>query len=219
ISPGWENETTLSSYMAYPSFLEIGDLNIARIRRLYITPSPRFGYSSYAEDGNPLTSLIAKEGIRVLAAMLPILTTNPNDRDATGRALYGAWLSGSTLATVTLGLHHKLCHALGGGFGLPHAETHAVILPHATAFNAAAARQAVKRVARALGTEGAAAGLYDLAHRIGAPTSLADLGMREEDLDRAADLAVTNPYSNPRPVERESVRKLLADAFHGRRPA
>jgi alcohol dehydrogenase class IV len=118
-----------------------------------------------------------------------------------------------------MSLHHKLCHVLGGTFGLPHAETHTVILPHAVAYNAAAAPAAVYRVARALGADNAAQALFDLAATNEAPTSLRELGMSSGDLDAAAAAAVQSPYWNPRAVERNAIRKLLDDAFNGRRPA
>jgi alcohol dehydrogenase class IV len=118
-----------------------------------------------------------------------------------------------------MALHHKLCHTLGGTFNLPHAETHTVVLPHAVAYNAAAAPVAMERIARALGARSAADGLFNLAASLGAPVSLKSLGMRREQLDQAADLAVQNPYYNPCPVTREGVRQLLENAFEGRRPA
>ncbi|MEO8668668.1 MAG: iron-containing alcohol dehydrogenase, partial [Bauldia sp.] len=104
-------------------------------------------------------------------------------------------------------------------FGLPHAETHAVILPHAIAFNATAAPYAMQRVALALRVADPAGGLFDLARSNGAPTALRDIGMPESDLDRAADLAVANPYWNPRSFTRDDIKALLADAWAGRRPA
>src|ERR1044071_2351449 len=150
----------------------------------------------YARDRNPVISLMAQEGIRTLAQALPKICAQPNDKTARTEALYGAWLSGICLGAVGMALHHKLCHTLGGSFNLPHAETHTVILPHALAYNAPAARPALERAARALGVESAPQGLYDLAKSLGAPISLAAIGMQGEDLDRAADLAVRNPYYN-----------------------
>jgi maleylacetate reductase len=117
-----------------------------------------------------------------------------------------------------MSLHHKLCHVLGGSFDLPHAETHAVILPHAAAYNAKAAADALERVARVLGADSAAGGLFDLASELGAPTALRDLGLGESKLDEAARIAVAAPYWNPRPIEEVAIRALLDDAFHGRRP-
>jgi alcohol dehydrogenase class IV len=123
------------------------------------------------------------------------------------------------LGAVSMGIHHKLCHTLGGSFGLPHAEVHTVILPHATAYNRTAAPEAMRVVASALGAKDAAQGLYDLAKSIGAPLALKDIGMPADGLDRAAELACESPYHNPRPVERGAVRQLLDDAYDGRRPA
>lgn len=172
----------------------------------------------YAPDANPITALMAEEGIRALAASLPVVVHKPADLEGRSGALYGAWLAGAALGAVSMGLHHKLCHTLGGSFKLPHAEVHTVILPHAAAYNRAAAPEAMARAARALGVADAPAGLFDLAAALGAPTALREIGMRAEDLDRAADLAVQSPYANPAPVSREGVRRLLDDAFHGRRP-
>ena len=171
----------------------------------------------YARDGNPLLSLMAEDGIRALAAALPAIPANATDPGARSDALYGAWLCGRVLAGASVGLHHKLCHVLGGSFGLPHAETHAVVLPHAVAYNQAAAPKAMTRVARALGASGAADGLFALAIATDAPMALRDIGMPQDGLDRAADLAAEDPYWNPRPIERAWIRALLDDAWHGRR--
>ena len=172
----------------------------------------------YAVDANPVISLIAEEGMRALAAGLPAVLGAPHDIDARSNALYGAWLCGIALNGCAMALHHKLCHTLGGSFNLPHAETHSVILPHAVAYNAPAAPAAMARIARALGADDAAAGLFALGRRLGTPTSLAAIGMPADGLDRAADLAAFAPYPNPRPLERGAIRALLDDAFHGRAP-
>ncbi len=172
----------------------------------------------YAHDSNPITSLMAEEGIRACAAALPRLAANPRDLAARGDALYGAWLCGSVLGAVAMGLHHKLCHTLGGSFNLPHADVHTVILPHALAYNAAQAPEAMRAVARALGAPDAAQGVFDLAARHGAPTSLKAIGMPEGGLDRAADLASQNQYPNPRPLARDALRAMLQRAFDGSSP-
>lgn len=168
----------------------------------------------YARDRNPIVSLMAVEAVAKLAAALPAIVANPADHDARDDALYGAWLCGTCLGSVGMALHHKLCHTLGGSFDLPHAETHGVMLPHALAFNAAASPEAIGRLAPVLGADSASA-LQQLARRIGAPTSLAALGMPESGIDRAADLAMANPYWNPRPLDRDSIRALLARAWAG----
>ena len=173
----------------------------------------------YAENANPVISLMAEEGIGALARSLTRIAADPGDRGARGDALYGAWLAGISLGSVGMALHHKLCHTLGGSFNLPHAETHTIVLPHAAAYNSSAAPSAMKRIAEALGTKEAAGGLYDLAAAIGAPLALRDIGLKEQHLDQAAEIATRNPYYNPRPISREGIRALLDDAFHGRRPA
>jgi maleylacetate reductase len=172
----------------------------------------------YAQDRNPITSLMAEDGIRALARALPRIAADPADRTARSDALYGAFLCGACLGAVGMALHHKLCHTLGGSFDLPHAETHTAVLPHAVAYNAAAAPEAMNRIARALGAGDAATGLYDLARGLGARMALRDLGLPEDGIERAADLAVQNPYWNPRPVDRAGIRDLIARAFAGERP-
>jgi alcohol dehydrogenase class IV len=173
----------------------------------------------YAENANPVISLMAEEGIRALARGLPRIAADPRNIEARGDALYGAWLAGMSLGAVGMALHHKLCHTLGGSFNLPHAETHTIVLPHAIAYNRAAAPHAMARITAALGANDAADGLYDLAARLGAPLALKEIGLKEQDLNHAAEIATRNPYYNPRPVTREGIRRLLDDAFHGRRPA
>jgi len=183
----------------------------------------------YAPDANPVMDVMAEEGIRSGAAALDRLARDGRDVDARGDALVAAWLCGTVLGSTTIGLHHKLCHTLGGSFGLPHAEVHAVVLPHALAYNAPAAPEAMAKIERALAAASgfapaplphasAAAAVFDLERRHGAPTSLAAIGMRAEDLDRAADLAMQNEYPNPRPLERDAIRALLQRAYDGVRP-
>ena len=172
----------------------------------------------YAQDCNPISSLMAEEGIHALAHGLPRVVKAPSDLDARSDCLYGAWLCGAVLGAVGMALHHKLCHVLGGTWNLPHAETHTVILPHAMAYNYAAARAAMRAAERALDVPQAAQGIYDLMKGLGAPLALRDIGMPETGLDRAAELATQQPYFNPRPVERAGIRALLDAAFHGRRP-
>ena len=117
-----------------------------------------------------------------------------------------------------MSLHHKLCHVLGGMFNLPHAETHAIVLPHAAAYNAAAAPEAMSRVARALHSANAPQGLFDLARQFALPRRLSDIGMPEDGIARAAEMAVRNPYANPRPVERAAIQDLIAAAWRGDAP-
>jgi maleylacetate reductase len=173
----------------------------------------------YAVDGNPVMDLMAEEGIRALGRALPAIRADAQDMEARGDALYGAWLCGIVLGNVGMALHHKLCHTLGGSFNLPHAETHTIVLPHALAYNAKAAPEAMRRTARALQARSAPQAVFDLARANGAPVALRDIGMQAADLDRACEIALQNQYPNPRPLERAALRQLLEDAWLGRRPS
>jgi alcohol dehydrogenase class IV len=172
----------------------------------------------YAVDNNPVMNLMAKEGIAAMARALSAIKNAANDMLARSDALYGAWLCGTVLGNVGMALHHKLCHTLGGSFNLPHAETHSIVLPHALAYNAAAAPEAMRAITEALGGHSAAQAVFDLAKSNGAPTALKDIGMKVVDLDKACDVAMQNQYPNPRPLERVAIRQLLQDAFDGIRP-
>lgn len=172
----------------------------------------------YAPDASPLLALTAEEGVRAMAGALPGLAADPRDVYARSRALYGAWLCGAALGATTMGLHHKLCHVLGGTFGLPHAETHTVVLPYVLAHNAPAAPAALTALGRALDTDDAPYALWELSGRLGAPRSLAELGLKEADLAVAADAATGQAYPNPREVTAEGVRAVLRAAYEGGRP-
>ncbi|RRH69346.1 maleylacetate reductase [Falsigemmobacter faecalis] len=173
----------------------------------------------YARDRSPIASLMAVEGLRAFQSALPRVLADPRDLTARGETLYGAWLCGTVLGQVGMALHHKLCHTLGGSFGVPHAETHAVILPHAVAFNAPAAQEALRPLTDLMGHDNPGLGLWHFAQSLGAPMALRDLGLAESDLDRAADLSVANPYWNPRSFTRDEIRALLQPAWEGRPPA
>jgi maleylacetate reductase len=172
----------------------------------------------YARDTNPLVCAMAEEGTRALVQALPTLVHRIDDDAARTDALYGAWLCGSCLASAGMGLHHKLCHVLGGTFNLPHAETHAILLPHTLAYNAPAAQPAVARLCRALTVDDPVRALYQLARRCNIPVALSEIGLRESDLDRAVELAMQAQYWNPRPIDRQSILELLKRALRGAMP-
>jgi maleylacetate reductase len=173
----------------------------------------------YARDRDPLTSLLAAEAVSALGSALPEIMRGPGDTRARARALYGAWLAGLCLGTVGMALHHKICHVLGGAFDLPHAETHAVVLPHVVAYNAPAAVQATAAISRALHGPDAATALRGFEDRLGAPRALRDLGMPESGIDVAADLIAGQAYWNPRPVDADAARRILARAWAGEPPS
>lgn len=173
----------------------------------------------YAENTNPIVNLLAIEGIKSLATALPEIVGNPESppKSARATALYGAWLCGTCLGNVGMSLHHKLCHALGGSFNLPHAQTHTVILPHALSYNAPEIPEVMDTLAKALpGSNGdAVQGLNVLLSGLKVERSLKAFGMREEDIDKATDIALSKPYYNPRKVERTAIRELIRRAWAG----
>ncbi|WP_028604005.1 maleylacetate reductase [Ottowia thiooxydans] len=173
----------------------------------------------YAQDGNPVVSLMAEEGIRALASALPSIVACPSDEESRTLALYGAWLAGMSLGSTTMGLHHKVCHVLGGSFDLPHAAMHSIVLPHAAQYNSGAAPEAMARIARALGTDCSSTGLYRLAEQLRIPLSLAEIGMPQDGLEDAARQITAEPYPNPAQVSFSGVLSLLQSAYAGAVPA
>ena len=172
----------------------------------------------YAQDRTAADSELALSGIAAFQAALPRVLEAPGDLGAREQTQRGAWACGTVLGRVGMALHHKLCHTLGGSFDLPHAETHAIILPHATAFNAQAVPELLAPVAAAFGGTAPGRALWDFANGLGAPVALRSLGLDEADLDRAADLATRDPYWNPRDVTRDGIRALLQRAWEGAPP-
>jgi maleylacetate reductase len=172
----------------------------------------------YAEGANPITTLMALEGIRVLATSLPGVVARPDDLDARTDALAGAYLAAAAFAAAGSGIHHKICHVLGGAYDLPHAEMHTVVLPHSIAFMTPREPVAMTRIGAVLGDDDVAGAVFDLAVRIGAPTSLASIGMPGDRLDEAAGLVTEAVRGSIADVEQPAIRHLLREAYGGRRP-
>ena len=172
----------------------------------------------YARDRNPLSRALAVEGLSAFASALPRVTDTPDDLEARQATQEGAWACGTVLGQVGMALHHKLCHTLGGSLNLPHAETHAIILPHATAYNQTAAAAELAPIGKLLGGDAPGQALWDFAKSLNAPMALKDLGVAEKDLDRMADLATQNPYWNPREITKDGIRALLGRAWSGGAP-
>lgn len=162
----------------------------------------------------PFTTACAVEGMRLLAAGLRGAVVRPLDSAARSDALGGAWLAGESFAAGGA-LHHTLCHVLGGRFDLPHAELHAALLPYVAQFLMPAAPAAARRIAEALGTDDATAGLFALQAELGAPASLAELGLSLDDARTAAALAASELPDRPRLPKRGELERLLESAVKG----
>jgi maleylacetate reductase len=169
----------------------------------------------YAADANPVATLYAREALGLLSSSLPRIAARLDDRPAREAALRGAHLAGLALAMTTMGLHHRISHALGGIAGLPHALTHAVLLPFVAAFNRAGAPDAMRTIAEAIGSHDAAGGLRQLARTLGIPDSLAAIGMREAQIDAVASQVAARPLTHPRAAGKDDVRAILRAAFEG----
>lgn len=175
----------------------------------------------YGPGHNPIVDLHALEGIRALAAGLPVVCSPDDSLDARADVLYGAYLAGIALASGGTALHHKTCHVLGGMFNLNHGDMNAVVLGHAVAYNAPAMPDVMARLASALDVPATdvPGALFDLAAAIGAPTSLASIGMPEDGIAEAARRVVVDAAANVRPPDEASIEAFLRAAFEGRRPA
>ncbi|KAF3933052.1 hypothetical protein ABW20_dc0107301 [Dactylellina cionopaga] len=172
----------------------------------------------YSSTANPITILLALEGIKSLANSLPTIVKDPGNATARSQALYGAWLCASCLGTVGMALHHKLCHTLGGSFNLPHAETHTIVLPHALAYNSTAIpSDMLAKLADALPESDGdpVNGLNILLNKLGVKRALKDYGMKEEDVEKAAEIATSNPYYNPREIKKAEIQELIRRAVVG----
>ena len=172
----------------------------------------------YAKDRSLKFTELAIEGLQHFVTSLPIVLTDPGDLAARENTLRGAWACGTVLGNVGMALHHKLCHTLGGSFDLPHAQTHAVILPHAIAYNAHAVADLLEPIVVMLDGRDAGQAIWDFAKSLDAPLSLRELGMKESDLENAAEIAANNPYWNPREITREGILQLLYSAWAGSAP-
>lgn len=172
----------------------------------------------WSAGANPITSTLATDGGQRLVHGLPRVVADAGDIDGHAANLIGACLAGVALAQAGIAVHHRTCHVLGGGWRLPHAETHAVVLPHSTALVAPHAPDAMRRAARILDDDDPPAALFTLLHRLHLPTSLSDLGMPEDGLDEAARRIVAASGDDPLVSDAGAVRQMLDDAFFGRRP-
>jgi maleylacetate reductase len=173
----------------------------------------------WAPKADPVNAAFAAEGIRSLRAGLPKVAADPSGLDGREHALYAAYLSAVAFASAGSGLHHKICHVLGGAYNLPHAQTHAVMLPYVLAFNGPAAPEAERRIAAAFGANRAIDGLQDLRRELDAPRALRDYGFSQDAIPEAADAILPAvPPGNPRPVTAEDLRRLLRAAWSGTDP-
>jgi alcohol dehydrogenase class IV len=149
---------------------------------------------------------------------MPCVAESPSNLAARTDLLYGAYLAGAAL-TGGFAFQHGVAHTLGGSFGVAHGLSHALVLPHVAAYNMRHAPDELGRLSHSMGVSAVGPAIFDLLNPVGLPTSLAAIGFRESDIERAAQITVeTDNGLNPGPVTLEDVRAVLKDAFEGRRP-
>jgi maleylacetate reductase len=172
--------------------------------------------SMWAPRADPINQALAAEGIRALNQALPLIKDDPSSIQGREQALYGAYLSAVAFASAGSGMHHKICHVLGGAYNMPHAQTHAIVLPYVLAFNTPYAEA---RIAGAFGAVDAVSGLNALCDTLDAPKALKDHGLAEESIPEAVRLILPAiPGSNPRPVTAPDLEELLRSAWAGSTP-
>jgi maleylacetate reductase len=172
--------------------------------------------SLYGHDTNPVVQTLAEEAIARLSQSLPKFTVDPNNIDARNEASYGAWLAANFRATTCI--HHVIAQQVRQLFDLDHAQTHAVVLPYALAFNAPAIPKVIGRLKQVLKADDPSRVLFDLNIQLGLPTSLAEVGMPKDRLLDAVDVVMQSTYYNPRPASRADVTCILEQALAGQRP-
>ena len=176
--------------------------------------------SLWAPNASPVNAAFAAEGIRALAAGLPAVVAEPSGIEGREQALYAAYMSAVAFSSAGSALHHKICHVLGGKYNLPHAQTHATVLPYVLAFNGPAAPEASARIAAAFGSLTALDGLQALRTALNAPRALRDYGLTQADIPAAAEAILPSvPPGNPRTVTAADLERLLTAAWAGTDPA
>jgi alcohol dehydrogenase class IV len=173
----------------------------------------------WAPQVDPVDQALALEGIRALRQGLPKVVRDPRGIEGREQTLYGAWMAAVAFASAGSGLHHKICHVLGGMYNLPHAQTHAVVLPHVLALNGPSVPDSDQRMAAAFGAASALDGLQRLREQVNAPRALRDYGLRETGIPAAAEaILAAVPPDNPTPVTATNLEELLHRAWEGKEP-
>jgi maleylacetate reductase len=172
--------------------------------------------SLYGPDTNPVVQTMAEEAVRRIGSSLPRVVESPRDLAARTDLAYGAWLAANFRSEV--GLEHAIAQRVRQWFNLEHARTHAIATPYAIGFNASAAPDAMRRIERALGVGDAARGLYDLNVKLGLPTGLKDLGLKESDIGKAVDVVSAVEITHPRPVFKADLHNVIGQAYAGAPP-
>ena len=183
----------------------------------------------YSITRHPLSTATATDGLRHISHGLLRCYQDGNNLEARAEMLIGAHLAGLSLASVSMGLHHGLCHVLGGTANVPHGIANSIILPHAIRFNAEVTALQLLPAAEVMGIstnelspqlaiERLAQSIYELVGKMNLPQRLRDAGvaLNESDLPHLAQLAFQNRtvQNNPKPItEPAQIESLLRGAW------
>ncbi len=171
----------------------------------------------YAHDRNPISHELSLLGIRkLLAGMNQMVEAGELSAEANENLLFGAYLAGKSLGEVSMALHHKAAHVLGGSFGLEHAKVHTVMQAYVLEFQwEGLSAEIQKAFFSALGDDYPPRVLKNIADRMGAPTDLQSIGFKRKNIPKAADIMLQKPYPNPVPLERGRLEAMLERAYDG----
>jgi maleylacetate reductase len=181
----------------------------------------------YSKTRNPLSTAAAVKGVQHIHNSLFRCFQDGRNMEARTEMLLGTHLAGFSLASVSMGLHHGLCHVLGGTANIPHGIANAIILPHAIKFNAEATTTQLLPAAEVMGIslngtspkgviETMAQRIFELIGRMNLPQRLRDAGVAESDLPRLAEIAFQNRtvQNNPKPItDVAQLERLLQEAW------
>jgi maleylacetate reductase len=181
----------------------------------------------YSKTRTPISTAAAVHGVRHIIGALLNCYLDGKDLEARTQMLLGSHLAGFSLASASMGLHHGLCHVLGGTANVPHGIANAIILPHAIRFNADATATQLIPAAEAIGVpvnrvnpmvvvEALVQKIFYLIGKMTLPQRLRDAGVAESDLSRLAQIAFQNRtvQNNPNPItEPAQIETLLREAW------
>lgn len=175
----------------------------------------------YAKDKNPLITLAAIESIKALREALPNIIVDSSDIIAREKATYGSWLAGMCLGSVGMAIHHKICHVLGGKYDLPHAQSHAIMLPYSVQYNRHADVEAMDKLAEVFevnSRDNLGLSIFKFNQSVGITSTLKDIGLPESGIKEVARSVCESSYYNPRSYDYDELEQLLRKAYLGLPP-
>jgi len=170
----------------------------------------------YSPTAAPFVAPVALEAATTIGSALPRCVRDGRDLDARTDMLQAALLAGFALAHAGMGVHHGLCHSLGGRFGIPHGIANAIVLPHAMRYNADAVAPESARLAGVLGAASAPDAVFDLIASVGLPQRLREVGLGQDDLAVVAEDAMGSRAvaGNPKPIRTpDQLLEILESAW------